>query len=431
MSWSLRLKLTLALMLTGLASVALVGGTAYVQLQRKFESLPARQAAENFRGHVADYIERYGSLAPAEPGEDVPGFREFMQQHRPVRGREQQPPREFAGQGRAPPPGNRAPPFRFILSDADYRVVMGAGIYRDGEPLPPQARKDLLPVSVDGAVRAYVSTEGVLSPGPDDLAYLDAMRQALAWGVGVAAVLALLVGALLGEGLSARLRRLTAAVQAMRAGDLRQRVGLQGHDEVALLAQAFDAMSEQLASSHESLEASNATILAQSEQLKELSVRDALTGLYNRRHFDEAVQQLYRQAQRHGRPLSVVISDIDWFKKINDRHSHATGDAVLRQVAEILGTHLRASDLLARYGGEEFVIALPETHKAAAAALSDKLRAAVAEFPWSEIADGLQVTMSFGVSTEMSMGSPQAMLDGADTQLYRAKEAGRNQVCLA
>ncbi|WP_083749095.1 GGDEF domain-containing protein, partial [Pelomonas sp. KK5] len=327
--------------------------------------------------------------------------------------------------------GGRPPPFRFILSDSDYRVVMGAGVYENGEPLPESARHGLLPVKVGGEVRAYVSTEGVLSPGPDDLAYMDTMRQALWWGVGVAALLALALGALLGEGLSARLRRLTVAVQAMRAGDLRQRVAIAGRDEVALLGQAFNAMSEQLASSHESLETSNATILAQAEQMKELSIRDALTGLYNRRHFDEAVQQLYRQAVRHGRPLSVVVSDIDWFKKINDGFSHAVGDTVLRQVAEILTAQLRASDLLARYGGEEFVIALPETGKPAAAALCDKLRAAIAHFPWSEIAPGLNVTMSFGVSAEMAEGSPEAMLNGADTQLYRAKESGRNQVCLA
>jgi len=425
MSLSLRLKLTLALMLTGLTSVALVGGTAYVQLQHKFESLPARQASEHFRGRVGNYIERYGSLTP---GAGAPDFREFM---RPRHGRDAEPPpREPGGREGPPPERDHPPPFRFILVDADYRVVMGAGIYRDGEPLPAEARKGLLPVMVDGQVRAFVSTEGVLTPGPDDLAYMDLMRQALLWGVGVAAALALALGALLGEGLSARLRRMTAAAQAMRGGDLRQRMGMSGGDEVALLAQAFDAMSEQLATSHESLEASNATILAQSEQLKELSVRDALTGLYNRRHFDEGLQQLYHQATRHGRPLSVVLSDIDWFKKINDRHSHATGDAVLRQVAEILATHLRASDLLARWGGEEFVIALPETSRAAAAALCDKLRAAIAHFPWGEVAPGLQVTMSFGVSAEMSLGSPQAMLQGADAQLYRAKEGGRNQVCM-
>jgi len=427
---SLRLKLILALMLTSLVSVALVGGTAYLQLQRKFESLPAQHASEHFQRRVADYIARYGSLQPGPDGQD---FREFMQQ-RPGRGVDAPPPRpreDGAGDRRPPPPGEHRPPFRFILTDGDYIVILGAGIYHDGDALPPEARKDLRPVTVEGTVRAYVSTEGVLSPGPDDLAYLDTMRQALLWGVGVAAALALILGALLGEGLSARLRRLTAAVQAMRAGDLRQRMGMTGQDEVAQLAQAFDAMSEQLASSHESLEASHATILAQSEQLKELSIRDALTGLYNRRHFDEGVQQLYRQATRYGRPLSVVVADIDWFKKINDRFSHAIGDAVLRQVSEILAANLRASDLLARWGGEEFVIALPETSKAAAAALCDKLRAAIAHFPWGEITPELQVTMSFGVSAEMSVGSPQAMLDGADTQLYRAKEGGRNQVCMA
>lgn len=429
---SLRLRLILALMLTGLASVALVGGVAYLQLHKKFESRPARQASEHFRDRVAAYLEKHGSLSR---GMEVQNLVDFM--HQRLDGQRSPPPvppgsGHPLGPGARPPGG--PPPFRFILTDESYHVVLGAGIYRHDEVLPDAARAQALPVRVDGVVRAYVSSEGVLSPGPEDLAYLEVMRQALLSGVAAAAVLALLLGALLGSHLSAGLRRLTAAVQAMRTGDLRQQVPMSAahSSEVASLAAAFNAMSHELASSHESLKASHATILAQSVQLKELSIRDALTGLYNRRHFDESMRLMFDQALRQRLALSLAIADIDGFKRINDSHSHAIGDQVLRQVAEILRSHLRVSDLLARWGGEEFVIALPDTQAPAAAALCDKLRQAVAQFNWEGIKPGLVVTLSFGVSTELGGGaSAYALLERADTQLYRAKGSGRNRVCVS
>ena len=183
--------------------------------------------------------------------------------------------------------------------------------------------------------------------------------------------------------------------------------------------------------SHEELTASHQTILEQAEQLRELSVRDALTKLHNRRHFDEHAATLFSQAVRHKRPLSVVIGDIDYFKRINDQFSHATGDAVLRKVGEILRGHMRLTDLVARYGGEEFVIALPETPLPQAASLCDKLRKLIEDFPWHEVHPDLKVTMSMGVYGDLAAGTAEAMLQKADALLYRAKEGGRNQVCFA
>lgn len=448
---SLRARFVLALMLTGLASVALVGGIAWWDLQQKFESSRAQRASAHFRASVAAYLERYGSW-DAGPRD----FGRFMRERRGARpdgpppdaqrdgprdagdgARDLPPPERRDGPPDGGPPRDGAdgrPPFRFILADENFRVLLGAGIYENGEPLPQAARAHAQPVEIDGRVRAWMSTEGVLSASPDDLAYLAAMREALLYGVAAATVLAVAMGLLLGGGLSAGLRRLTEAVQAMRRGELRQRVeidALQGGTEVALLGAAFNAMSAELAASHESLQRSNETIAEQAQQLKEQSIRDPLTGLYNRRHFDESARLLFEQALRHRRPLCLVVSDIDWFKRINDNWSHAIGDAVLRQVAAILRENLRASDLLARYGGEEFVIALPETDPHAAAALCDKLRLAIAGFNWNEIADGLAVTMSFGLSADLEAGSAERALDRADAQLYRAKGGGRNKVCFA
>ncbi|WP_228894020.1 diguanylate cyclase [Pseudoduganella aquatica] len=329
------------------------------------------------------------------------------------------------------PDRQRQPPFRFVLTDPDYKVLLGAGQYGRDSILPTDARAKARPIEVNGKVAAYVSTEGVVTPSRQELEFLGAMRSSLAAGAAGAAVLALGLGLALGRGLSSRLSRLTSAVRAMHGGSLRQQVPVQGKDEVATLASAFNEMSEQLARSHEELQASHQTILEQAGQLRELSIRDALTNLYNRRHFDEQANSLYNQAVRHKRPLSLVIGDIDFFKKINDNYSHATGDAVLRQVGAILRQHVRLSDLVARYGGEEFVLALPETDLPQAAALCDKLRQIIEQHPWHEVEPGLKVTMSMGVFADYAVGTAEAMLQKADALLYQAKETGRNRVCHA
>jgi diguanylate cyclase (GGDEF)-like protein len=368
--------------------------------------------------------------APGDLSDDLP----------PLPGR---PPRMDSppGQGGFGPPDGgrpegsqrprREPPFHFILTDSDFHVLLGAGVYGDGEALPQAARKDVMPVVVNGRTLAYVSPEGVLTPSKQEQEYMETIHDALMVGAGSAAALAIALGLLLGTGLSRRLLGLTEAVRAMQGGALRQQVPVGGGDEVGTLATAFNTMSAQLAQNHEELQAQHQTILQQATQLKELSIRDALTELYNRRHFDEQASMLYKQSARHGRPMSVVIADIDFFKRINDQFSHATGDEVLRQVSAIIRSHVRLSDLVARYGGEEFVIALPETALPQAAALCDKLRDMIERFPWHQVHPGLNVTMSMGVYGDLAAGTAEAMLKKADELLYRAKESGRNRVCFS
>jgi diguanylate cyclase (GGDEF)-like protein len=405
------------LLLTGLVAVGVVGGLAYVGMTGKVDSIRREMAAEHFHKAVTDYLRKYGSW---RAGQDAEPFDRFMSARRRD---ERRPP---------PPPGpGGEPPFHFILADQDFRVLLGAGVYRHDELLPEAARKEARPVTVDGRIVAYVSPEGVLTPSREELQYLAAMRDALLAGVSGAVAVALLLGVLLSRGLSRALSQLTGAVRAMHGGSLLQRVPVVGKDEVAVLAGAFNEMSEKLARTHEELNASHQTILTQSEQMRELSVRDALTKLHNRRHFDEQASTLFSHAVRHQRPLSVVIGDIDFFKRINDQFSHATGDMVLRQVGEILRGHMRLSDLVARYGGEEFVIAFPDTELPQAAALCDKLRALIEGFPWHQVHPDLKVTMSMGVYADIAAGTAEAMLQKADALLYRAKQTGRNRVCFA
>jgi diguanylate cyclase (GGDEF)-like protein len=430
---SLRTKFMLALLLTGLAAVAMVGGLAYAGMTTKVDGMRRERAAEHFHESVTAYLAQYGSW---EANHGKEGFDAFMQSRGPSAGDRPPPPAD--DRERPPPPPGEGrpehrgePPYHFILADQDYRVLLGAGVYKHGELLPEAARKDARAVEVHGRVVAYVSPEGVITPSRQELQYLAAMRDALWFGVSGAAALALVLGVLLSRGLGRTLGHLTGAVRAMHGGSLLQRVPVEGKDEVAELAAAFNAMSEKLARTHEELSESHQTILAQAEQMRELSVRDALTKLHNRRHFDEQACTLFSHAVRHKRPLSVVIGDIDFFKQINDQFSHATGDTVLRQVGEILRSHMRLSDLVARYGGEEFVIAFPETELPQAAALCDKLRAMIEAFPWHQVHPELKVTMSMGVYADLAAGTAEAMLQKADALLYRAKETGRNRVCFA
>ncbi len=180
---------------------------------------------------------------------------------------------------------------------------------------------------------------------------------------------------------------------------------------------------------HQQLQELHQKVHEQAEMLRELSIRDALTTLYNRRHFDEQGVSALAQAKRYGQPLTLMIGDIDFFKRINDGFSHAIGDEVLRHVARILQENTRQSDIVARYGGEEFVIAFPQTALTQGVALCEKLRQRIESYSWEQINPDLRVTMSMGLCGDTEIGSFEKMVAAADTRLYQAKSSGRNRVC--
>ena len=158
------------------------------------------------------------------------------------------------------------------------------------------------------------------------------------------------------------------------------------------------------------------------------AVIDGLTGMLNRRALDQRLHELTAQAQITGLPVAVIIGDIDHFKRVNDEHGHATGDAVLVEVAYRLRKSLRAFDLAYRVGGEEFLIVVPGADVPRAAELAEQLRAAVAAEP----AAGLRITMSLGVAGSAGLDLDRArLLHEADTALYEAKARGRDQVVAA
>jgi len=170
--------------------------------------------------------------------------------------------------------------------------------------------------------------------------------------------------------------------------------------------------------------------IALRERLRELALRDGLTGLYNRRFLDELKERLAREATRRKSSLSAIMLDLDHFKQINDMHGHAAGDAVLRAVAGALVGVLRCTDLMCRYGGEEMLIMLPDCSLGDAMERAERLRARVREL--SAERDIPAVTASFGVASipETSTGATD-LLAAADAALYQAKRSGRDRVIAA
>ena len=170
----------------------------------------------------------------------------------------------------------------------------------------------------------------------------------------------------------------------------------------------------------------------QEERLRENALHDPLTNLYNTRYFWGRFDDEIAFARRHHRPLSLLIGDLDFFKRVNDRHGHAAGDAVLRAVAGALMEARRRGDTVARVGGEEFAVILPETDVAEAAQVAERMRKAVAALrfePEQLEALPFEITMSFGaVAGDGPALNARALFAAADAAMYRAKQAGRNRV---
>jgi diguanylate cyclase (GGDEF)-like protein len=166
--------------------------------------------------------------------------------------------------------------------------------------------------------------------------------------------------------------------------------------------------------------------------VRENSVRDGLTGCFNRTHALEVIDTELRRARRSQTPVSLIMFDIDHFKDVNDRFGHLCGDAVLAAVGAKMREVLRGSDLKCRYGGEEFLVLLPETPLEGAKRVADTLRRELSELPIAWKDESLAVTASFGVSVAMPAEiDAQAIIGRADAALYRAKDQGRNCVRLS
>jgi diguanylate cyclase (GGDEF)-like protein len=232
------------------------------------------------------------------------------------------------------------------------------------------------------------------------------------------------------------IERLSEGARRISQGDFEvELVETRTRDEIGLLTHAFNEMTHKLLAHRAEIESANQKLLAQNEALQranevleQLSITDGLTKLHNHRFFQDHLTREIKRVSRTGELLSMLICDIDDFKRLNDRLGHASGDELLIGIARVLNDSIRETDFLARYGGEEFVVLAPGTDLAGAVTLAEKIREAVAA--GSYILDSThqltKVTVSIGVA--QYSGSRKRFFQAADQALYRAKAAGKNCV---
>lgn len=279
-----------------------------------------------------------------------------------------------------------------------------------------------------------VSKAHVLRPIGEVRNEIDADVRAITWQLGLlmVAVALMTVGSIVVYvqwSTVGPLRRLADAARRLGAGDYSVPLASTRRDEFGEVSQAFDQMSREIGKQIETLDA---RVAERTRELEEQARTDPLTGLANRRHIMDLLEIEHERNARHGSVLSVVLLDLDFFKEINDRYGHDTGDNVLAAVAAYLQQGVRSIDTVGRLGGEEMVILLPQTNAEAAYLVAKRLSHDLA----TEVAHRLGyagesefvVTASFGIATT-GPGNPlgrDELLKRADDNCYRAKEAGRN-----
>lgn len=269
-------------------------------------------------------------------------------------------------------------------------------------------------------------------------------KQIIIWGIGLGLASGALAWWIAGQFLNPILA-IALIADRIRRGDTSIHIPVfSGKDEVAKLSQAISSLLANLEQQKQLLQTFNMELeqkvekrtlaLQQANQeLQRLTMVDGLTGVANRRHFDQHLAREWRRAVREQSPLSLILIDIDYFKRYNDYYGHPAGDTCLQQVAQTLHRQIhRSHDLAARYGGEEFVVILPNTGIEGAVHLAETIRQAVKDLqlPHAESLISQFISLSLGVATTVPTVdfSPSILIEYADKQLYQAKIAGRNRV---
>jgi len=348
------------------------------------------------------------------------------------------------------------PPLLFWLLDEEGRVLVKGGRVADppgkevfpasmlatGTEMGPVAEARLRGLGKTVfALRRLGAAGGFLAATlPANVAYrsLDESRNRLLM-VGVPALAAVfLLSFVVASGMLRPIQLLSHAAKRLSAGDLDVRLPVRGSDELTALTQAFNEMAAKIQDSQQRLEEArnelavkNADLEAANRHLHDQAITDALTGLYNRRHFQDNLDKEMRRCEREQRPLSLLLLDLDHFKQYNDRWGHTQGDEELRRVASQVSKSIRTTDMAFRYGGEEFAVLLPSCSKEQAAEVAEKIRTAVGAHGHRAGVLG-RTTVSIGVATFPQDGqAARSLVDTADAALYAAKAAGRDRVSLA
>lgn len=238
----------------------------------------------------------------------------------------------------------------------------------------------------------------------------------LVFTVGVGLIIAIIGAVLLTRSIVVPLLEFEKGLEHFANNDLSYRLNLTSQDELGRLAREFNTMAERL--------------MTHQNKLQELSTRDGLTDLYNRREFDNRLREEALRARRYNKPFSVLMLDVDHFKHVNDRYGHPAGDEVLITVADLIRLNVRPIDAVCRYGGEEFSVILPETDKEGARVVAERIRSTLADsLTATPQGDMIRVTVSIGIAAFPRDGDTgPALINAADQALYAAKHEGRNLV---
>ncbi|GAB6035586.1 hypothetical protein JCM15519_01450 [Fundidesulfovibrio butyratiphilus] len=239
--------------------------------------------------------------------------------------------------------------------------------------------------------------------------------------------------------ITGRILALTKCASELRSGNLEAAVRVDSGDELGVLADTFNDMTHRMKDLVVNLEdkvrqrtnelsLKNMELDEKNRTLAILSMTDRLTGLCNRRKIDEALRMELRRVKRYGGMFSLILTDLDHFKRVNDTFGHSEGDNVLLRIADILTGLARETDIVGRWGGEEFLIVCPETGENAAQVFAERLRLEIAETGFSVVGS---MTASFGVTISRPGDDQQTILQRADRALYLAKNGGRNRVAHA
>jgi diguanylate cyclase (GGDEF)-like protein len=287
---------------------------------------------------------------------------------------------------------------------------------------------DTLRAALDEVELGIILLDSELNVQFVNRAFLQIYRLAeksVVFGLGFEGLMRLVVG---------RTRRMSAArfngYVKSRAHEIR--IGIEGAHDVRMDdGRVIRVNRKVLPDGGRMLVYANATdLFQQAEKLKELATVDGMTGLFNRQHFLVLAEIEWSRYQRHRRPLSVLMIDIDNFKSINDRFGHDTGDHVILQIADVCRQEKRKSDVLARFGGEEFLLLLPETALSQARLAAERLRRQVETCNVATASVAISATASIGVAEATSnMTTLFDLIRAADNALYAAKNSGRNRVC--
>ena len=341
------------------------------------------------------------------------------------------------------------------LLDGQGGVIARAGKITEnpGEPFPVDVaeatgQRPVLERTING-----VSTVIALRPiEPPPAGYLAAtVESTVAFGAlrrsqekivasGLAAILLIFaISYLASRGILRPVSLLSQGAKRVAGGDLDVYLPVRGRDEIADLTLAFNDMAnkiregrERLEAAHDELARTNEGLKAANRALETLAITDGLTSLYNHRHFQDSLEKELRKSEQQGRPLGLLLIDIDHFKAFNDRWGHQEGDAALRRVAAQVMKGIRPSDMAFRYGGEELAVLMTSTTKNEAAEAAEKLRIAVRDNAQRPGRLGDRLTVSVGVAAFPEDGAvPRVLVDTADAALYTAKAEGRDRVTVA